>query len=364
MNVRGCGHLYLPTYRTRDGERRKAGVYWWKIGRDRMSTGCRREEDAQAWVVERLVEMRRGHLVGVRQAPLRWDELERMLEDRWHLDGRRGLIQCRSSLRRLRRTFAGWEARAISTDQITRYAVRRQADGAANGTVNLELAILRRAFTLAREAGRLDPIPIVHRLPRTAHRTGTVEAGDLAAILDALPEKYRAPIRFLHSTGWREGEALGLVWARVDLAAGELRLDTSKSGDPRLLHFGRDSTLAQLLTDVAASRRTISPYVFPGRAGSRMDRTALQKAWRRACIATGVPTALIHDLRRTAVRDFRRAGVPLAVAMGTVGHRSLTVHQGYSVVAAQDQEEGLARLEALRAGEPVQRRLTVMGGRT
>ncbi len=211
MNVRGCGHLYLPIYKTRDGERRKAGIYWWKIGRDRTSTGCRREEDAQAWVVERLVEMRRGHLIGVREKPLRWDELERMLEDRWHLDGRHGMAQCRSSLRRLRHTFAGWEVRAISTDQITRYAVRRQGQGAANGTVNLELAILRRAFTLAREAGRLDVIPMVHRLPRTSHRTGTVEAGDLEAILTHLADKYRAPILLLYWTGWRLGEALGLV---------------------------------------------------------------------------------------------------------------------------------------------------------
>src|SRR4030042_1581235 len=103
MQIRGTGHLYLPTYRTRDGERRHAGIYWWKIGRDRMSAGCRREADAQAWIVERLVEMRRGHLVGVRQAPIRWDELERMLEDRWHLDGRHGMSQGRSSLRRVSR---------------------------------------------------------------------------------------------------------------------------------------------------------------------------------------------------------------------------------------------------------------------
>ncbi len=113
---------------------------------------------------------------------------------------------------------------------------------------------------------------------------------------------------------------------------------------------------------MAANRQALSPYVFPGRAGHRMDRTAIEKAWRRACIAAGVPRALIHDLRRTAIRDMRRAGVSLAVAMGAVGHRSLTVHQGYSVVARQDQEDGLARLEALRSGEPVQRRLVTIGG--
>lgn len=117
------------------------------------------------------------------------------------------------------------------------------------------------------------------------------------------------------------------------------------------------------LEDVADGRRLLSPYVFPGRAGRRMDRTALQKAWRVACDAAGCPGKLIHDLRRTMVRDLRRAGVPLAVAMGTVGHRSLSVHQGYSVIAREDLELGLERVEALRAGEPVQGCLTLPLGR-
>jgi integrase len=269
-----------------------------------------------------------------------------------------------SRLRYLRRAFAGWQATAMTTDRITAYAVRRRGEGAAVGTVNLELAILRRGFGLAREAGRLDLVPVIHRLPGVSHRTGTVEQGDLEAILAALPERYRPPVRFLWLTGWREGEALGLTWQHVDLGdAGEVSLSTSKSGQPRLLPFARESQLGRLLASVATSRRSLSPYVFPGRAGHRMDRTALQKAWRRACAGAGVPgRPLIHDLRRTAIRDMRRAGVPLAVAMTAVGHRSLTVHQGYSVVAREDQEDGLARLEALRSGEPVQRRLTIMGG--
>ncbi len=360
MRVKGVGHLYRPRYRAADGTTRESAVFWWKLGPHRVSTGRRTEPDAQAWAVKRLVEMQRGHLVGVREGALRWDDIERMLEDRWSLDGRKGLLQARSVLRRLRRAFAGWKTEAITTDAITRYAVRRRDEGAAPATVNLELAVLRRGFGLAREAGRLAVIPVIHRLPGVRHRQGTVERGELEAILAALPERYRPVIRFLHLTGWREGEALGLTWQHVGV--GELRLDTSKTGEPRRLHFGTDSALGVLLRDVAASRTALSPYVFPGRAGRRMDRTALQKAWRRACDASGCPGKLIHDLRRTMVRDLRRAGVPLAVAMASVGHRSLDVHQGYSVVAAGDLEEGLGRVEALRAGEPVQQRLAAFGG--
>jgi integrase len=360
MQVRGAGHLYRPKYRAK-GETayRESGVWWWKCGRIRQSTGHRDEVGAQKWALERLIEMRRGHLVGVKAQALKYDDLERMLLDRWQLDGRRSLPQSKARLRFLRRAFSGWKAQEMTTDRLTAYALRRRQDGAAVGTINLELAILRRSFSLAREAGRLDVIPVVRRLPGGVHRTGTVEGGDLEAILGAMPARYHGAIRFLYWTGWREREALTLTWQHVDLAARELRLasENSKTGEPRVFSYGSIQPLVELLEQ---QRRGFGPYVFQGRGGRPIDRTALQKAWRRACVAVGLPAALIHDLRRTAVRDMRRAGVPLAVAMASVGHASLTVHQGYSVIAREDQNEGMSRLVALRAGEPIQRRLAAI----
>lgn len=362
MQVRGAGHLYRPTYKGSKGERRQGGVYWWKLGSVRQSTGCRTEKEAQAWAMDRLVEMRRGHLIGVKAAAPSWDELERMLEDRWTRDARRGMLQARSAMKHLRRAFAGSRADTITTDRVNSYAARRLRAGAAVATVNVELAILRRSFTLAREVGRVAVIPVIHRLKGAVRRTGTVERGDLEAVLARLEPRFVAPIRLLWLTGWRLSEALNLSWQQVDLRARELRLDTSKTGEPRAIHFSDGSELHQLLTGVSAARQSLSPYLFPGRAGRRLDRTTIQKAWRRACIAAGCPKALIHDLRRTMVRDMRRAGVALAVAMGTVGHRSLSVHQGYSTVAAEDFVHGLDRVEAFRAGQPVQRRLAHIGG--
>lgn len=359
MNVRGCGHLYRPRYTTTSGERKTAGVWWWKLSRMRVSTGCRTEEDAQRWVLEHLVEMRRGHLVGVKAAPPTWNDLEKMLLDRWSLDGRAGMMQSQARLRHLRRAFAGWHVDAITTDRITAYAVRRRGEGAAAGTINLELAMIRRAFTLAHEAGRLGVVPVIHRLPGARRRTGTIQRGDLDAILAQLAPRYRPIIEALWWTGWREGEILGLTWQRVDLVAQEMRLDTSKSGEPRVLSFAAVAPLRTLLAE-AHTHRTFSPYVWPGRAGRRMDRTGLQKAWRAACRMAACPTLYIHDIRRTAVTDLRRAGVALAVAQTLVGHRDLRTHQGYSIVARQDQDAALAQLVALRAGEPVQRRFAVI----
>jgi len=49
------------------------------------------------------------------------------------------------------------------------------------------------------------------------------------------------------------------------------------------------------------------PWVFH-RSGKRI--LDFRSAWTRATIAAGAPDLLFHDLRRTAIRNMRNAGVP------------------------------------------------------
>jgi hypothetical protein len=61
------------------------------------------------------------------------------------------------------------------------------------------------------------------------------------------------------------------------------------------------------------------------------------------------PWALVHDMRRSAVRTFERVGVPRSVAMSIVGHKTESIYRRYAIVDEAMQREAAARLDAWTA---------------
>ena len=90
----------------------------------------------------------------------------------------------------------------------------------------------------------------------------------------------------------------------------------------------------------------ICPFVFH-RNGERISD--FRAAWKNACKAAGCPGGLMHDLRRSAVRTFERAGVPRSVAMSIVGHKTESIYRRYAIVDEAMQREAAARLDAWMA---------------
>ena len=69
-------------------------------------------------------------------------------------------------------------------------------------------------------------------------------------------------------------------------------------------------------------------------------------AWTKACAAAKVPGLLFHDLRRTAARNLRRAGVAEGVIMKIGGWKTRSVFERYAIVSQSDIREAMTKLEA------------------
>ena len=65
-----------------------------------------------------------------------------------------------------------------------------------------------------------------------------------------------------------------------------------------------------------------------------------------ACGAAKVPGLLFHDLRRTAARNLRRAGVAEGVIMKIGGWKTRSVFERYAIVSQSDIRDAMAKLEA------------------
>ena len=79
-------------------------------------------------------------------------------------------------------------------------------------------------------------------------------------------------------------------------------------------------------------------------------KKSFRRAWRRACVGTGLPGRIPHDFRRTAVRNLERACVPQSIAMELVGHKTESVYQRYDIVAERDLTDSVVRYAAKLPG--------------
>lgn len=230
------------------------------------------------------------------------------------------------------------------------------AEGYAPASVNRELAALRRAFRLAVRHKRLSGGPTITLLVENNARQGFVEPATFAEIAEHLPAPLADVAGFAHGTGWRKSEVLTLAWSHVDRARGmiTLRREHSKNAEPRILPL--TPILAELIerrwqarTVTRSDGGTVLADLEFHRSGQRIG--SFRKAWAAACEAAGVGGLLFHDLRRSAVRNFERAGVSQAVAMKITGHETASVGRRYRIVDERDLRDALAKTEAAAAAD-------------
>jgi integrase len=248
--------------------------------------------------------------------------------------------------------FGEIRAADFGTRDLKRYIAERRREKATNATINRELAIVKRAFRLAEKS---DP-PLVNRVPDVALlqennvRKGFLEHEAYITLRNELPAELRALFVVGFHTGARVGELEDLRWPQVDFVAKRivLRPGETKNGEGRTLPiFGHMLPWLQIERDIRDSKYPACPFVFH-QNGEKL--TGWRHDWDAACKRAGVPGLLFHDLRRTAVRNMVRAGIPEKTAMAISGHKTRSVFDRYNIVNDRDLTDAAAKMEQHSTG--------------
>lgn len=274
----------------------------------------------------------------------------------------------------LRPHFGQILASKLSTSDLKKYITARLKDGAAQASVNRDLALLRRSFKLAQK----HTPPKVTSIPSFAGllfrennaRQGFFEHDEYTRMRDALPRDERDILVYAYYTGCRRSEILKLQWQFVDVASRCVRLPSEdkasglhmKSNEARIIPLGDE------LYEMLAARQALvnevcpaSPWVFCHTMNANRGRAAYQigkpkrniyGTWIRVSKELGI-TRLLHDLRRTGVRNLVRAGVPESVAMKISGHKTRSVFERYNIVNEGDLHDAAKKLNDYVGKAPV-----------
>jgi site-specific recombinase XerD len=355
--LKGLGFIYQPKYRDRSGEVKTSPTWWISFSRRgkkiRMSSKSNKRTDALRLLKQKLAEVGAGRPVGSDVERTTFEDLATMLADDYKANGRRSLRMIPIRVRHLRAFFGVDRAIDITVDRVTAYIAHRREQGAANASVNRELSALKRAFHLAYKAGRVGSRPEISLLHEAAPRKGFFSESEFRAVLAHLSDDIKPVVHTAFLTGWRvDSEILTRKKHNLDLSTGWLRLDAgeTKNGEGRMFPLTpelREVLVRQTERTRALERASgqIIPWLFH-RQGQPIRN--FRHAWLNACKSAGIPgRRLLHDFRRTAVRNLERAGVSRSAAMAMIGHKTQAIYSRYAIADEASLKEAAVKLAAL-----------------
>ncbi len=346
MRTQGEGSCFQRAITRKDGTSYKAKV--WTISytgidgkQHQESSGKTSEKEALKVLRDRQAAVARG-LSPTQTQNLTYENIRALLLADYRARGNKSLRTTPAGesicgLPPLDTYFAGRRVSTISTDVLRDFVAKRLARGVEKPTVNRSLALLRRMMNLARKEGKIQVVPYFPMQAENPARQGFVEHEQFFRVLQALPPRLCPLIIFLYETGVRLAEAKSILWKQVNLADREIRLEgtQTKNGQPRT---------APLTDELAGMLRKM----FRNPDEPVFSAVNLRKEWAKAAKAAGCPGLLIHDLRRSAIRDYVRAGTPEKVAMAISGHKTREVFDRYNIVSTDQVHEAVAKRQKQR----------------
>jgi integrase len=247
----------------------------------------------------------------------------------WARTNKRSVVNDEAACKVIKRFFAKKSLGQVAPFLIERFKRERKLTPVgkkkqrerAPATVNRELEILSKIFTMAEDNGMVasNPCRKVNKLRQDNRRTRYLIAEEEKRLMAALTGRraYLKPIVLLAiNTGMRRGEILGLEWKNVDLSRGLIYVTNTKSGKDRVIPLNQDARSA------LESLKRVGPRVF--------NVDWIKVAWASALTDARIDDFRFHDLRHTAATRLADAGTDAFTIAAILGHSTIQMSARYT----------------------------------
>lgn len=296
-----------------------------------------RKVDAQRW----LDETTAGIVTGAYVAPGAGRVTLREYADSWrakqvHREGT--AVQVEGLLRRHVYPVLGDKPLERILPSDVQGLVKKMSATLSPATVTVAHRITGAIFKAAVADRRIASSPCVGiRLPKIEKRkVEPISTEQVRALIDLMPERYKAMVVLAAGTGMRQGEVFGLTVDRVDFLRRTLNVDRQLVGiSGKAPYFGPPKTAAsvrviplpQVVVDalaahVASHGTGPEGLLFTGRDGQMLRRSAFGTTWRRVTKEAGLGAFTFHGQRHYYASLLIRHGESVKTVQARLGHAS------------------------------------------
>jgi integrase len=253
-----------------------------------------------------------------------------------------------SYLNHLDSFFKDFILTSISSKMITEYKKLRKDQGAKPASVNKELAMLSKAFSLAVKEWEWlneNPVSKVSYEKENNERDRWLTIDEEKRILEHCPIWIKEIVVFDLSTGLRQDELLSLEWSRVNFILKTILINKSKNGKPRTIPLNQ-TALDLLIKKSEEKVQSIKDLVFPSKVGSKINPSNLRRSFYRSLNLAKINNFVFHDLRHTFATRLSQRGIDIYKISKLLGHKDIRMTQRYAHHCPDSLRAGVEILEA------------------
>ena len=246
----------------------------------------------------------------------------------------------------LKSKLGGYSLAALNAELIAEFRDERLAEGKANNTVRLELALLSHMYTIAIKEWSLGLIsnPVLNiRKPSPGQGRNRRLNGDEEALLLKACEEHSNPflgwiVRLALYTAMRKSEITSLTRERINLEKRTIFLPDTKNNTVRTVPLTNKAYRAIKEALAHPIRPIDTKLIFPGEPGRDGKRKpyVINRVWAQALKRAGIQELRFHDLRHEATSRFVEAGLSDQEVASITGHKSMQMLRRYTHLRNED----------------------------